>query len=55
MSGAVAYRDKIVAQRDRRDAQIPLRPNERRYWDSKIEAAQKVVDEQTNTLARMRK
>jgi hypothetical protein len=55
VSVAVAYRDKIIAQRDRKDSQIPLRPHEKRYWDHKIEGAQRVVDEQTNTLSRMKK
>jgi hypothetical protein len=50
---AVAYRDRLIAQRDHRNDQIALRPNERRHWDDKIAAADAVILNQRNTLERM--
>jgi uncharacterized coiled-coil DUF342 family protein len=38
------YRDGLIAKRDKKNAQIPLRPAEERMWATKINQAQATID-----------
>lgn len=41
---AIQFRDRQIASRDRKSAQISLAPNEERMWQKRIDNAQSVVD-----------
>jgi hypothetical protein len=47
---AVRYRDRQVASRDRKNAQIPLTANEDRMWAKRIHQAQRVVENVESAL-----
>lgn len=45
------YRDSLIEKRDRKAAQIPLRPHEERMWENKIATAEATIASLEQELA----
>jgi len=51
IAAVIDYRNGVIAKRDRKASQIPLRPAEERMWATKIELADQSIEQLRKELS----